>query len=212
MITDRALAFAIRMCCAFPCAAAAAESTSAELQSLFTDIKARTQALITSQQTSAPPSSLQQRVAAPPISWKVSTAPTEFRECTECPVMVVLPAGEYTMGAPAAEQGGAMQHRVAILAPFAVGKFEITFAEWDACVAGGGCGSYRPDDQGWGRGRQPVVNVSWENAKAYVEWLSRKTGGGYRLLSEAEWEYAARAGTTGPYSFGDSLLPNQANF
>jgi formylglycine-generating enzyme required for sulfatase activity len=116
------------------------------------------------------------------------------------------------MGSPATEQGGAAQHRVAIVAPLAVSKFEITFDEWDACVAGGGCGSYRPDDQGWGRGKQPVVNVSWEDATAYVAWLSRKTGAGYRLLSEAEWEYAARAGTTSPYGFGDSLSSSQANF
>ncbi|MEY4680681.1 MAG: hypothetical protein RLZZ276_2330, partial [Pseudomonadota bacterium] len=67
------------------------------------------------------------------------------------------------------------------------------FAEWDACVAQGGC-SHRPDDRGWGRGRQPVMNVNWDDAQQYVAWLSRKTGKAYRLLSEAEWEYAAQAG------------------
>ena len=80
----------------------------------------------------------------------------------------------------------------------------MTFAEWDACVAGGGCGGYRPDDRGWGRGRRPVMNVSWKDAKAYVEWLSGKTGKGYRLLSEAEWEYVARGGTTTSRYWGAS--------
>jgi formylglycine-generating enzyme required for sulfatase activity len=93
-----------------------------------------------------------------------------------------------------------------------VSKFEITFNEWDACVKDGGCGGYRPDDQNWGRGKRPVINISWENAKSYVSWLSRKTGKPYRLLSESEWEYAARAGTTTPFSSGDILAPSKANY
>ena len=98
-----------------------------------------------------------------------------------------------------------------IARPFAVGKFEVTFAEWDACVAAGGC-KHRPGDEGWGRGRRPVINVSWDNAKEYVAWLSRKTGKSYRLLSEAEWEYAARAGTTTKYAFGDTISTSQAKY
>ena len=98
-----------------------------------------------------------------------------------------------------------------IARPFAVGKFEVTFAEWDACLSGGGC-SHRPGDAGWGRGKRPVINVSWNDAKAYVAWLSRQTGRAYRLLSEAEWEYAARAGTTTPFSTGRTITSDQANF
>ena len=82
-------------------------------------------------------------------------ARTEFKDCAGCPQMVVIPAGEFTMGSPASEQGAEAQHRVTIAAPFAIGKFEITFDEWDACVADGGCGGYRAEDAGWGRGTAP---------------------------------------------------------
>ena len=98
-----------------------------------------------------------------------------------------------------------------------MGKYEVTFGEWDEIVCGicwgrRGSGGYRPGDEGWGRGDRPVVNsVSWEDAKGYVEWLSRKTGKGYRLLSESEWEYAARAGTTTAYSWGEEIGVNRAN-
>lgn len=95
------------------------------------------------------------------------------------------------------------QHRVMIRRPFAVGKYEVTFEEWDACVSAGGCG-HRPGDAGWGRGRRPVINVSWEDARQYVGWLSEEAGFEYRLLSESEWEYAARAGTNTAYHFGSS--------
>jgi formylglycine-generating enzyme required for sulfatase activity len=79
--------------------------------------------------------------------------------------------------------------------PFAVGKFAVTFAEWAACVADGGCNRYRPNDGGWGRDRRPVINVNWDDAKLYIDWLNAKTGKTYRLLSEAEREYVTRAGT-----------------
>ena len=122
-----------------------------------------------------------------------------FSDCAACPEMVVVAAGSFMMGSPETEEGRwsdeGPQHRVTIGSPFAVGVYEVTFAEWDACVGAGGCGGYRPDDRGWGRGSRPVMNVSWEDAQQYVRWLSRETGESYRLLSEAEWEYVARAGT-----------------
>jgi formylglycine-generating enzyme required for sulfatase activity len=139
-----------------------------------------------------------------------------FKDCDVCPEMVVVPAGEFMMGSKPDEatrnRNEGPRHRVQILHPFAIGKFEVTFAEWDACKVFGGCGGYRPKDEGWGRGRQPVINVSWNDAKSYVAWLSRKTGQQYRLLSEAEWEYAARAGATTAFHTGDHISPVEANF
>jgi formylglycine-generating enzyme required for sulfatase activity len=136
-----------------------------------------------------------------------------IQDCPHCPEMVAVPAGDYLMGSPKTEghRGAEAQHRVVIPAPFAVSRFEIAFAEWDACVADGGCDGYRPDAP-WGRGRMPVVNVSWNNAKTYVDWLSRKTGHRYRLLSEAEWEYAARGGSVDAFAHGATLSVREANF
>ena len=139
-----------------------------------------------------------------------------FRDCPECPEMVVLQAGEFQMGSPEQESARSNsegpQHAVKIRGPLAVGKYEVTFAEWDACVADGGC-SHRPRDSGWGRNRRPVINVSWDDAmKEYLPWISKKTGQTYRLLTEAEWEYAARAGTTTPFATGSTVTTKEANF
>ncbi len=129
--------------------------------------------------------------------------------------MAVIPAGSFTMGSLAGEAGRdddeGPRHRVTIPRAFALGKYEVTFGEWDACVRAGGC-NHRPEDQGWGRGNRPVMNVSYDDAKAYVRWLARQTGRGYRLPSESEWEYAARAGTTTAFHFGDRISPSQANY
>ncbi len=103
------------------------------------------------------------------------------------------------------------QHKVTFAQPFAVSKFEVTFSEWDACVANKGCNHKPRDKEGWGRGPRPVINVSWYHAQEYIAWISRKTGEKYRLLTEAEWEYAARAGTKTTYSWGDEVGKNNAN-
>ena len=133
-----------------------------------------------------------------------------FRDCPECPEMAPVAAGSFMMGS-IENINKKTRLRMTIARPFAVGKYEVMFAEWDACVAAGGCGGHRPGDEGWGRGRRPVINVSWDDAKSYARWLSRKTGKQYRLLSEAEWEYAARVGTTTRYSWGDGIGHNRAN-
>jgi formylglycine-generating enzyme required for sulfatase activity len=131
-----------------------------------------------------------------------------FKECVECPEMVVVPAGWFMMGAVETEPDPSPwklpQHKVTILRSFAVSKFELTFDEWDACAAHGDCDP-RVIDGGFGRGRQPAVNVSWKDAQQYVAWLSRITGQNYRLLSEAEYEYAARAGSQTAYPWGNAL-------
>ena len=100
------------------------------------------------------------------------------------------------MGSPESEKrrlkNEGPQRQITIEQPFAIGKYEVTFAEWDACAAERGC-QHKPGDEGWGRAKRPVINVSWHDATEYVAWLSKKTGNGYRLPTEAEWEYAARA-------------------
>ena len=177
---------------------------------------------------------LDKRAAAPlTAAEERALKPKEtFKECAECPEMVVVPAGSFMMGSPPWEEGRdsssasfstlswrkemhsheGPQSRVTIARSFAVGKFEVTFTEWDSCQAERWCLS-RPDDVGWGRGKRPIMNVSWNDVtQQYLPWLSHKTGKGYRLLTEAEWEYAARAGTTTPYWWGSSISASQANY
>lgn len=130
------------------------------------------------------------------------------KECLDCPEMVVVPAGRFMMGLQdEGDKGARPQHEVTIAKPFAVAKFALTFDEWDACARNGPCA---PDvsDHGWGRGRRPVINVSWDDAQTYVKWLSRTTGNEYRLLSESEYEYAARAGNQRLYPWGDDIKLN----
>ena len=138
-----------------------------------------------------------------------------FQDCDECPKMIVVPSGRFTMGSSRGEVGHDEDeeplHRVRIDYQFAVGVYEVTFDEWYACIDAGGCGSYIPDDMRWGRGNRPVINVSWKDAQSYLRWLSARTGKTYRLLSESEWEYVARAGTETAYSWGDSVGVNRAN-
>ena len=139
-----------------------------------------------------------------------------FQDCPECPKMVVVPSGSFMMGSPKDEEGrfedeGPL-HEVTIGYSFAVGVYPVTFDQWDAYVSDGGARGHKPGDEGWDRGRRPVINVSWKDARTYTEWLSWKTGNRYRLLSESEWEYVARAGTATRYWFGDEIDNNQANF
>src|SRR5919109_5174622 len=154
-----------------------------------------------------------------------------FKDCANCPEMIVIPAGSFMMGSPDAEPGRRMnepQSRVTIAKAFAVSRTEVTWDHWEACVRARGCdgiaienalrlkndGTPNPDFVDWGRGTRPVVGVSWYDAQVYVGWLNEKTGldDKYRLLSDAEWEYAARAGTTTAYPWGDKIDHNYGNF
>jgi formylglycine-generating enzyme required for sulfatase activity len=131
-----------------------------------------------------------------------------FRDCADCPEMVVVPAGSFQMGGRQEYEKPA--HRVQIDKAFAIGRFEITFAEWLQCATSGPC-NHRPADRGWGRDNRPVINISWVDAKAYATWLSQRTGRTYRLPSEAEWEYAARGNSRTPYWWGQDVGSRNAN-
>ena len=170
---------------------------------------------------------------------RVDVVGREFRDCDACPTMVVLPEGSFMMGSADGEADEQPRHRVTISEPFAIGKHEVTFGQFGAFVqdtkrdmaedkkgflglpAPEACFSQRrwidatiswrnpgyPQEDG-----SPVVCANWNDAKAFAKWLSQKTGKPYRLLSEAEWEYAARANTTGEFHFGDGISTAQANY
>src|SRR5262245_12132818 len=153
-----------------------------------------------------------------------------FKECTNCPEMVVVPAGSFMMGSPENEAGRysneGPQRLVTIATPFAVGKFEITSVEWSACVAHSGCESpvgWVDPDAGFQVLVKHYLNVtgsdwppsphpqaSWNKAKQYVAWIAKVTDKPYRLLTEAEWEYAGRAGKQTRYSWGDEIGTDNA--
>lgn len=134
----------------------------------------------------------------------------EFKDCATCPMMVVVPAGKFIMGSEGGKRAQRPAREVTIPRSVALGKFEVTFDEWDVCSQEGAC-TPAASDEGWGRGNRPVINVTWDDARQYVRWLSRKTGQAYSLPSEALWEYAARANTTSAYWWGDSMGENLAN-
>ena len=145
-----------------------------------------------------------------------------FRDFEHGPEMVIVPAGEFMMGITAEEALAIPQdfehlikyesprHRVTIPVPFAIGRYAVSFAEWEAFVKVGG--GHEPDDCGWGRNDRPVIYVSWNDAQAYLTWISNVSGHEYRLPTESEWEYAARAGTTTPFWWGSSISTDQANY
>ena len=152
-------------------------------------------------------------IVTPPVLSLGASFSDELSSGGGGPEMVVIPAGRFRMGCVSGLDCNDLEmpvRNVTIPRAFAVSKYEVTFEEWDACVAGGGCGGYRPDE-GWGRGRHPVINVTWYDAREYVAWLSEQSGAEYRLLSEAEWEYVARAGSQTAYSWGNEIGVNRAN-
>ena len=154
-----------------------------------------------------------------------AAAPAKAIEAAE--EMVSIPGGTFSMGYLSGNRGrsrGATESvagginynnnvpvHVVTIPPFRLGKYEVTFAQWDACVADGGCGGYRLRDWGLVRGNRPATDVSWDNVQSFIDWLNDRTGGNYRLPTEAEWEYAARAGSTTLYSWGDDMSQNRAN-
>ena len=163
------------------------------------------------QQATAPDNPAPARAAAVPVRGVFRDV---LKDGGQGPQMVILPAGRFLMGSGANEAGRyrdeGPQRTVSIRAPIAMSKYEVTFADYDRFAHA--AGRRLPGDWGWGRGNRPVINVNWNEAKAYTSWLSAQTGKDYRLPTEAEWEYAARAGTSTRYAWGDNITCDQARY
>lgn len=140
---------------------------------------------------------------------------TVFQDAPFSPELIVVPPGTFVRGSPADESGRheseGPEEEVTIPMPFAVGRYAVTFDEWDAYANRAKLGR-SPSDESWGRHRRPVINISWEDAKAYIAWLSEATGRSYRFLSETEFEYVSRAGRRTPYWWGDTVSTADANY
>ena len=140
-----------------------------------------------------------------------AAAPSTLQDCPDCPRMIIVPPGSFVMGEddPSHPEEGPRQS-VTLPRSFALGQTAVTFAQWDVCAAAGAC---RPitDDRGWGRGEQPLINATWKDAQDYASFLSHRTGHLYRLPHEAEWEYAARAGSQSRFWWGEELGQGHAN-
>jgi formylglycine-generating enzyme required for sulfatase activity len=132
-----------------------------------------------------------------------------FRDCSVCPEMVTLPAGSFVMGSRSGDYSEKPAHTVKITRPFAIGKYEVTVGQWKECMKARGC-SHITDKAAAEPDNAPITDISWDDAREYVRWLSATTGETYRLPTEAEWEYAARAGSTTRYWWGDRMTPGKA--
>ena len=146
----------------------------------------------------------------PPAASQPAASQAAIRDCPQCPEIVLIAAGAFEMGSTEMFDFEAPVHQVSIRKPFYIGRREVTFEEWDACLAEAGC-KQRPDDRGLGRARRPAIDLDWDDAKGYTAWLSQKTGHTYRLPTESEWEYVARAGSTTTYPWGKTVDKDKAN-
>lgn len=144
-----------------------------------------------------------------PATAAKGAAGAEIKDCPNCPILIPIAAGTFTMGSNSDDPAEKPPHRVSIGQPFAIGKYEVTLDQWNACADGGACTRIPAD--GNSPGNTPMRNVSWDDAQVYVKWLSKTAGKAYRLPSEAEWEYAARGGTSTPYWWGDQMRKGNAN-
>jgi formylglycine-generating enzyme required for sulfatase activity len=162
----------------------------------------------------AAPSRDQKAASQPSVAPARLSAGTTFRDFDISPEMVVVPAGRFTMGdqTPGRNQHELPLREVTIGKPIAVGRFPVLFQEWETYLTRSKHRAYNPDDCSWGRGRRPVINVSWLDAQAFVEWLRAVSGKPYRLMSEAEWEYCCRSNTNTSYYTGPVVRPREAHF
>jgi formylglycine-generating enzyme required for sulfatase activity len=138
-----------------------------------------------------------------------ATGKSEIRDCPTCPAMIALPGGAFAMGSISGDMEERPSHRVNVAQPFAIGAYEVTIEQWNACVDAAGCP--RIEVEGNGSRTAPMRNISWDDAQAYVKWLAKKTGKAYRLPTEAEWEYAERGGTTTQYWWGNEMRKGYAD-
>jgi formylglycine-generating enzyme required for sulfatase activity len=159
----------------------------------------------------APPSSptpaATPKPAPPPGAQAPAAAATgaELKDCAACPPLISLPAGQFTMGSNSSDPSERPAHKVSLANPFAIGKYEVTAGQWNACADARACQRSTQANEA------PVRDVSWDDVQQYLKWLSTASGKPYRLPTEAEWEYAARGGTTTAYWWGDKLVPGKAN-
>ncbi|WP_425273980.1 formylglycine-generating enzyme family protein [Paraburkholderia lacunae] len=150
--------------------------------------------------------------AAPAAAQRPSAHPSnanETRDCATCPVMIAVPAGSFSMGSSTDDPSERPVHHVTIGAPFAIGKYEVTVEQWNACADANACQKLTPETNA--NKSAPARDLSWDDAQQYVRWLSKVTGKTYRLPTEAEWEYADRGGTTTQYWWGDQMRKGNAN-
>ena len=170
----------------------------------------------TAERPAAPPASAPAAATAPPKPAAEEAPPSpspaanlsEVRDCKECPALIGLPPGSFTMGSNTDDPSERPAHRVTIANAFAIGKLEVTVEQWNVCADAGACP--RIDANGAAAKDAPVRDVSWDDAQQYVKWLAKTTGKPYRLPTEAEWEYAARGGTTSRYWWGQSNATQRA--
>lgn len=147
----------------------------------------------------------------PPATAGVAHQAGGISDCDNCPEMVVLQPGSFSMGDNRGDRSEKPAHRVTIRKPFAIGKYEVTLAQWNACVAAGACKALADTSAAGLSDMSPARDLSWNDAQRYVRWLSKLTGQSYRLPTEAEWEYAARAGTSSRYWWGQKMESGKAN-
>ena len=134
-----------------------------------------------------------------------------IKDCDDCPELAIIPPGTFTMGTDSRHKYEGPAHKRTIDKAFAIGIYEVSFDQWKVCFDEGACGTDFPDDHKWGMGNRPIMNITWHDTKMYLDWISKKTGKTYRLPTEAEWEYAARAGTQTEYWWGDEIGKARAN-